>query len=45
MKQNTLDKYNLNKNWGVPFEVEKQINKEKQKGKLNVYPLIYNSIE
>ena len=28
MKQNTLDKYDLNKNWGVPFEVEKQINEE-----------------
>jgi len=25
--------------------MKKQINKEKQKGKLNVYPLIYNSIE
>lgn len=28
MKKNILDKYDLNKNWGVPFEVEKQINEE-----------------
>lgn len=28
MKRNILDKYNLNKNWGVPFEVEKQIYEE-----------------
>lgn len=26
--KNILDKYNLNRNWGVPFEVEKQINEE-----------------
>ena len=30
---------------GVTTITLKQINKEKQKGKLNVYPLIYNSIE
>lgn len=28
MKKNILDKYNLNRNWGVPVEVEKQINEE-----------------
>lgn len=28
MKKDISDKYNLNRNWGVPFEVEKQINEE-----------------
>lgn len=28
MNKRIIDKYNLNKNWGVPFEVEQKIHEE-----------------